>query len=192
MTAPNEPQGSLDGTPRTDAPTEHRLRSTDVLRLLVSWALTFVALLATACGTKDAATHFSLPVKNSQPAGITTGPDTRVRVRRGNSDDGPFANHRVPSIQEIVGTIEQRRKCRRASKRIREQRATKCAPPFVAPLTVAVQPFDTVECSVPVVPPQFRPRGIRMRGDRHRSHPAQVFEDVSEFSSQGELRLWEA
>src|SRR5687768_16768453 len=48
MTAPNEPQGPLDGTPRTDAPTEHRLRSTDVLRLLVSWALTFVALLATA------------------------------------------------------------------------------------------------------------------------------------------------
>ena len=48
MTAPNDPQGSLDGTPETDAPTEHRLRSTDALRLLVSWALTFVALLATA------------------------------------------------------------------------------------------------------------------------------------------------
>ena len=34
-----------------------------------------VAFLATACGGKGAATHFGLPTKNSQPAGITSGPD---------------------------------------------------------------------------------------------------------------------
>ena len=34
-----------------------------------------VAFLAAACGGKGAATHFGLPTKNSQPAGITSGPD---------------------------------------------------------------------------------------------------------------------
>ena len=37
-----------------------------------------VALVATACGGEGAATHFSLPHKNSQPAGITSGPDGNI------------------------------------------------------------------------------------------------------------------
>src|SRR5215211_6683945 len=36
------------------------------------------ALVATACGAGDEATHFKLANKNSQPAGITTGPDGHV------------------------------------------------------------------------------------------------------------------
>ena len=37
-----------------------------------------VALLGTACGGGGAAKHFALKTKNSQPAGISSGPDGHI------------------------------------------------------------------------------------------------------------------
>src|SRR5581483_11295678 len=44
-------------------------------RITAGAVLAVTALVATACGGGGAATHFALQTKNSQPAGITTGPD---------------------------------------------------------------------------------------------------------------------
>src|SRR5581483_10401716 len=44
-------------------------------RITAGAVLAVTALVATPCGGAGAATHFALQTKNSQPAGITTGPD---------------------------------------------------------------------------------------------------------------------
>jgi uncharacterized membrane protein YvlD (DUF360 family) len=48
MTATSEAAGLPDNTPRTPAPTGRRIRFFDVLRLLLTWAISFFALLLTA------------------------------------------------------------------------------------------------------------------------------------------------
>ena len=82
--------------------------------------LALVALLATACGGGGAATHFSLRTKNSQPAGITTGPDgnlwftefTSGRIARistaGKMDEYPLPTDRAGPSPGPAGRLSSR------------------------------------------------------------------------------------
>src|SRR5436853_7729113 len=74
-----------------------------------------VALLATACGGGGGATHFAIKTKNSQPAGITTGPDghlwftefTSGRIARVNTagkiDEWPLSTDRAGPFDITTG-----------------------------------------------------------------------------------------
>src|SRR6266550_2689205 len=55
-----------------------RNMSTPIRGTVFGAVVAAIALVATACGGGGAATHFALRTKNSQPAGITTGPDARI------------------------------------------------------------------------------------------------------------------
>ena len=77
--------------------------------------------------------------------GVAARSETRMRISRSNCDDRSFSQQHVPSAHEIVRAIEQCRQGGRPTKWIRQQGLSDCWPSFIAPLTVAVEPFDPIE-----------------------------------------------
>ncbi len=77
-----------------------------------------------------------------------------------------------------VGPIEQRRQRLRRAQQIGQQRARDRHARLVAPFAVAVEPFESVDRGVPLLPAQRRPGRAGMRRHAESAKPTHVFDHI--------------